>query len=48
MVAILVLYLAADKSDGGMGLPGTTAIAIFGVYGSVSGAVWRDDRRSRR
>jgi hypothetical protein len=49
MVAILVLYLAADKSDGGMGLPGTTAIAIFGVYGAVSGLLtvpgaWIADR----
>jgi proton-dependent oligopeptide transporter, POT family len=49
MVAILVLYLAADKSDRGMGLPGTTAIAIFGVYGAVSGLLtvpgaWIADR----
>lgn len=35
MVAILVLYLAADQSSGGLGLPATTAIGIFGVYSAL-------------
>lgn len=35
MLAILVLYLAADPSDGGMGLAATTAIGIFGVYSAT-------------
>lgn len=35
MLAILVLYLAADKSDGGMALPDTTSIGIVGVYGAL-------------
>ena len=35
MLAILVLYLAADESAGGLGLPGTTAIGIFGVYSAM-------------
>jgi len=35
MLAILVLYLAADPSNGGMGLSATTAIGIFGVYSAT-------------
>jgi len=35
MAAILVLYLAADPSSGGLGLPATTAIGIFGVYSAL-------------
>ncbi len=35
MLAILVLYLAADESAGGLGLSGTTAIGIFGVYSAM-------------
>ena len=35
MVAILVLYLAADPSTDGLGLPATTAIGIFGVYSAL-------------
>jgi POT family proton-dependent oligopeptide transporter len=35
MLAILVLYLAADEADGGMGLAATTAIGIFGVYAAM-------------
>ncbi|MCB0923403.1 MAG: peptide MFS transporter [Mycobacterium sp.] len=35
MLAILVLYLAADPSAGGLGLSDTTAIGIFGVYSAL-------------
>ncbi|NBQ41216.1 MAG: MFS transporter [Mycobacteriaceae bacterium] len=35
MLAILVLYLAADESEGGLGLSATTAIGIFGVYSAM-------------
>lgn len=35
MLAILVLYLAADESEGGLGISATTAIGIFGVYSAM-------------
>ncbi|MFM8598730.1 MAG: peptide MFS transporter [Mycobacterium sp.] len=35
MLAILVLYLAADESEGGRGIAATTAIGIFGVYSAM-------------
>ena len=35
MLAILVLYLAADKDSGGMDLPDTTSIGIVGVYSAL-------------
>ena len=53
MLAILVLYLAADPSAGGLGLSDTTAIGIFGVYSAliylltVPGG-WRGQRTATR
>ncbi len=35
MLAILVLYLVADKSADGMAMPATTAIGIVGVYSAL-------------
>ncbi|MFF3544806.1 peptide MFS transporter [Streptomyces platensis] len=35
MRAILVLYLVAPSSQGGLGLPPTTAAGVFGVYGGL-------------